>query len=111
MARLTLCVQSFGWFVEHRPGNPLKKGLYPQMLRVSSDRCTSGSQQRSTPRIRGIAVVEIWGTQTRQKTTPNRTYALHLRAATAPDKQPRTVKSRDAPGGVYDDVGCASQQS
>ena len=78
---------------------------------VSSDRRPSCSQQRSTPRLWGTAVVKVWGTQNETKTAHNITYALHKRGATAPYKQPQSAKFRDDPGGVYDDVWCASQQS
>ena len=46
----------------------------------------------------------------RRKTTPNKTVSLHLRKATAPDKQQHLPEIRDAADGVCD-VGCARQQS
>lgn len=56
-------------------------------------------------------LVEIWGAQDEaEKTAPNSTCALHLRAATAPHEQRRPAEMWDAPGGVCGDVECTQQQ-
>ena len=47
----------------------------------------------------------------RDQNRPPRTYALYLRADTAPHKQPWPAILTDAHGGVYADVWCASKQS
>ena len=55
-------------------------------------------------------MIEIRGIQNGTRNDPQLN-VLHWRAATAPHKHPRLAKLKDPPGGVYDDVGCATRQS
>ena len=56
-------------------------------------------------------MIEIRGAQNETKNDPQLNVCSSLAAATAPRKQPRPAKLRDAPGEVYNGGGCARQLS
>ena len=79
----------------------------------SSDWLSTFSRQRSIPRLWHDWVVQIDRNLGVQKIGPKKNknwiFALHLRTASASDRQPQPAKLRHAPDGVFESVGCARQ--